>query len=97
MHSRDITVAAWANTPRTLYDLIRSGVGKSILPCFAGDRDALLERAGEEIAELREGQWLVMHNDDRHRPDVRAVIERMAALIAAHAAAVRRRAADRRS
>jgi DNA-binding transcriptional LysR family regulator len=81
----DITVAAWANTPRTLYDLIRSGVGKSILPCFAGDRDALLERAGEEIAELREGQWLVMHNDDRHRPDVRAVIERMAALIAAHA------------
>jgi DNA-binding transcriptional LysR family regulator len=81
----DITIAAWANAPRTLYDLIRAGVGRSVLPCFAGDRDPLLERAGEEIAELREDQWLVMHNDDRHRPDVRTVIERIVALVSAHA------------
>jgi hypothetical protein len=57
-----------------------------VLPCFAGDRDPLLERAGDEIAELREDQWLVMHNDDRHRPDVRTVIERLVALVTAHAA-----------
>jgi DNA-binding transcriptional LysR family regulator len=80
-----LVIAAWANTPRTLYDLIRSGAGKGVIPCFAGDRDPLLERAGEEIAELRHRQWIVMHNDDRHRPEVRAVIERMAALISAHA------------
>jgi DNA-binding transcriptional LysR family regulator len=78
-------IAAWANTPRTLYDLIRSGAGKGVVPCFAGDRDPLLERAGAEIAELRHRQWIVMHNDDRHRPEVRTVIERMAALINAHA------------
>ena len=78
-------IAAWANTPRTLYDLIRSGAGKGVVPCFAGDRDPLLERAGEEIAELRHRQWIVMHNDDRHRPEVRTVIDRMAALINAHA------------
>jgi DNA-binding transcriptional LysR family regulator len=82
----DVTITAWANAPRTLYDLIRSGVGKSVLPCFAGDRDPLLERAGDEIAELREDQWLVMHNDDRHRPDVRTVIDRIVALVTAHAA-----------
>jgi DNA-binding transcriptional LysR family regulator len=80
-----LVVAAWANTPRTLYDLIRSGAGKGVVPCFAGDRDPLLERAGDEIAELRHRQWIVMHNDDRHRPEVRAIIERMAALINAHA------------
>ncbi len=80
-----LIVAAWANTPRTLYDLIRSGAGKGVVPCFAGDRDPLLERAGEEIAELRHRQWIVMHNDDRHRPEVRNVIDRMAALINAHA------------
>jgi DNA-binding transcriptional LysR family regulator len=80
-----LTVAAWANTPRTLYDLIRAGVGKGVLPCFAGDRDPLLERAGDEISELRESQWIVMHNDDRHRPEVRAVIDRMAAFFTAHA------------
>lgn len=82
---KDITVAAWANTPHTLYDLIRSGVGKGVLPCFAGDRDPLLERAGEEIAELREGQWVVMHNDDRHRPEVRTVIDRIVDLLTSHA------------
>lgn len=82
----DTVIAAWANTPRTLHDLIRAGVGKGVLPCFAGDRDPDLERAGEEIAELREPQWLVMHNDDRHRRDVRTVIDRMVALVTAHAA-----------
>ncbi|NGN40338.1 LysR family transcriptional regulator [Mesorhizobium sp. CGMCC 1.15528] len=81
----NLTIAAWANTPRTLYDLISAGVGTGVLPCFAGDRDPLLERAGEPIAELHHRQWIVMHDDDRHRPEVRKVIERMAALIAAHA------------
>jgi DNA-binding transcriptional LysR family regulator len=82
---QDVTIAAWANTPRTQYDLIVAGVGKGMLPCFAGDRDPLLERAGEPVPELHEGQWLVMHNDDRHRPEVRTVIERMASLFTAHA------------
>jgi DNA-binding transcriptional LysR family regulator len=82
----DASIAAWANAPRSLHDLIRAGVGKSVLPCFAGDRDPLLERAGEPIAELAEDQWLVMHNDDRHRPDVRTVIDRIVALVLAHAA-----------
>jgi len=80
-----LSVAAWANTPRTLYDLIRAGVGTGLLPCFAGDRDPELERAGEEIVELREYQWVVMHNDDRHRADVRTVIDRIVALSLAHA------------
>lgn len=80
------SVVAWANTPRTLHDLIRAGVGQGVLPCFAGDRDPLLERAGDEIAELRDSQWIVMHNEDRHRPEVRVVINRIAALLTGHAA-----------
>jgi DNA-binding transcriptional LysR family regulator len=79
-----IAIAAWANAPRTLRDLIRAGVGKGVLPCFAGDRDPRLERAGPTIDALREGQWIVMHDDDRHRPEVRAVIDRIAALLEAH-------------
>jgi DNA-binding transcriptional LysR family regulator len=81
-----IDIAAWANTPRTLHDLIRAGVGTGVLPCFAGDRDPLLERAGGTIEELREGQWIVMHNDDRHRREVRTVIDRIVGLVTAHAA-----------
>lgn len=79
-------VAAWANSPRVLHDLIRAGVGKGVMPCFAGDRDPLLERAGDEIPELRGEQWLVMHNDDRHRADVRTVIERIVELVMSHRA-----------
>jgi DNA-binding transcriptional LysR family regulator len=81
-----VTFAAWANTPQTLRDLIRAGVGKGLLPCFAGDRDPQLERAGDTVKELRESQWIVMHNDDRHRPEVRMVIERMVQIVQAHAA-----------
>lgn len=80
----EVAIAAWANTPRTLRDLIRAGVGRGVLPCFAGDRDPLLERAGPPVEELREGQWIVMHNDDRHRPEVRAVIDRIGGLLEAH-------------
>ncbi len=81
-----VVVAAWANTSRTLHDLIRAGVGKGLLPCFAGDRDPLLERAGEPIEELGSYQWIVMHNDDRHRTDVRTVIDRITDLLTAHRA-----------
>ncbi|MBO6718154.1 MAG: LysR family transcriptional regulator [Rhizobiaceae bacterium] len=81
-----LVVAAWANTTRTLHDLIRAGVGKGLLPCFVGDRDPLLERAGEPIEELSGHQWIVMHNDDRHRSDVRTVIDRIVALVNKHAA-----------
>ena len=56
-----------------------------MLPCFAGDRDPLLERAGEPVEALREAQWVVMHNDDRHRSDVRTVIGRIVALVTSHA------------
>ncbi|WP_157018567.1 LysR family transcriptional regulator [Mesorhizobium xinjiangense] len=81
-----LNVVAWANAPRTLGDLIRAGTGIGVLPCFAGDRDPLLERAGDLIDELHDGQWIVVHNDDRHRPDVRRVIDRIVALTTAHAA-----------
>ena len=50
---------------------MRAGVGKGVFPCFAGDRDAALERAGPPIAELQAGQWIVMHDDDRRRPEPR--------------------------
>ncbi len=81
-----IVVAAWANTVRTLHELIRAGAGKGVLPCFVGDQDPQLERAGEPIAELETHQWVVMHNDDRHRADVRTVIDRIVSLSMKHAA-----------
>lgn len=78
---RDLWVTIWANTPRMLHDLLRSGAGRGLLPCFVGDADPALLRAGDEIKELYHRQWLVMHNDDRHRPEIRTLVERLAQLI----------------
>ncbi|MFZ2102549.1 MAG: LysR family transcriptional regulator [Oricola sp.] len=84
-----VSVCAWANTPYTLRDLVRAGAGKGVMPCFAGDRDPQLVRAGPLITDLTEWQYLVMHNDDRHRPEVRKAIDRLNALFRDHAALCR--------
>ena len=89
----DISVCAWANSAATLRDLIRGGAGIGVMPCFVGDQDPALARAGGFIEDLTETQWLVMHDDDRRRRDVRMVIDRLVALFTEHAAAARRRAA----
>jgi len=65
---------------------ILSGAGVGVLPCFVGDADPDLRRVGGEIAELRHKSWLVMNNEDRHRPEIRAVVDRMTALFRRHAA-----------
>ena len=66
--------------------MIRGGAGIGVMPCFIGDQDPVLMRAGGLIEELTETQWLVMHDDDRHQKEVRMVIERIRTLFADHAA-----------
>ncbi|WP_075292532.1 LysR family transcriptional regulator [Pararhizobium arenae] len=78
-------IVAFANRPRSLLDLVRAGAGKGVLPCFVGDLDPELERAGEDIPELAHRQWIVMNNDDRHRRDIRTVADRMTKLLKSHA------------
>ncbi|MGI9504244.1 MAG: LysR family transcriptional regulator [Geminicoccaceae bacterium] len=82
----DIAISAWANSAATLRDMIRGGAGIGVMPCFIGDRDPVLVRAGGFIEDLTETQWLVMHDDDRHRKEVRIVIDRITALFSDHAA-----------
>ncbi|MNL78131.1 hypothetical protein D3C87_2044520 [compost metagenome] len=71
--------------PRSLLDLVRAGAGCAVLPCFVGDLDPSLERAGEEIPVLRHRQWIVMNNEDRHRSEIRTVVDRMTRLLKSHA------------
>ena len=74
-------IAVTVNRPSALRELILSGAGTAVLPCFIGDADARLVREGAEIVELRHQQWLVMNNEDRHRRDIRTVADRMIKLI----------------
>jgi DNA-binding transcriptional LysR family regulator len=82
---QNLRIVTWVNTGHTLYDLISAGVGNGVLPCFAGDRDPKLERIGHPLPELSQDQWLVMHDEDRHRAEVRTVIDRLGALLEEHA------------
>lgn len=78
------SIAVIVSRPRSLLDLVRSGAGQAVLPCFVGDLDPDLERAGEEIRELRHHQWIVANSEDRHRRDIRTVSDRLFRLLKSH-------------
>lgn len=85
----NLWITAWANAPSMLYHLVRGGAGRGVLPCFIGDADTDLVRAGQPIADLEHTMWIVMHDDERHRPEVRTVIDRLVHLNESHAALFR--------
>jgi len=78
-------IAVLVSRPRSLLDLVRAGAGQAVLPCFVGDLDPSLERAGDEIRELRHRQWIVANSEDRHRRDIRTVSDRLFRLLKSHA------------
>ncbi|RVJ75405.1 LysR family transcriptional regulator [Sinorhizobium meliloti] len=77
-------IVATVTRPRSLLDLARAGAGRAVLPCFVGDLDPLLERVGDEIEPLRHRQWIVTNNEDRHRRDIRTVVDRMTRFLRSH-------------
>ncbi|KKX28815.1 LysR family transcriptional regulator [Rhizobium sp. LC145] len=77
-HEADILT--WTNSPALLARLIRSGNGRGVLPCFVGDSQPGLRRQGDIIEDLTHTIWIVANDDDRHRPEIRLVIERLSRL-----------------
>lgn len=73
------------NDVHSVLELVAAGAGLSVFPCFVGDSDPRLVRVAAPIPELMTEQWLVSHHEDRHRPEVRRVADRIAALMKAHA------------
>lgn len=79
------SIAIVVSRPRSLLDIVRAGAGQAVLPCFVGDLDAGLERAGDELKALRHDQWVVTNTEDRHRRDIRTVSDRIFRLVKSHA------------
>ena len=76
-------ISMTANRAAELRDLIVSGAGFGVLPCICGDREPGLERV-EALPELQHEQWLVMNSEDRHRHEIRTVINRLSKLFLRH-------------
>ncbi len=74
-------IHTWTNAPELLPRLIASGSGRGVLPSFLGDATPGLVRDGETIDELSHPLWLTVNDDDRHAPEMRLVMDRLAALL----------------
>lgn len=70
------------DTPRLALDLALGGLGKAVLPTFIGDSQPGLEPLSPKIPELGHDQWLVTHDEDRHLPEVRRVLDRLSEVFA---------------
>ena len=82
-------IAVRGNHAMSVLELVAAGAGMSVFPCFVGDSDPRLARMAGTIPELETDQWLVCHHEERHVPAVRAVTERIAALMEVHASLFR--------
>lgn len=72
------------NDVQSVRELVAAGAGLSVFPCFVGDSDERLVRVATPITELETEQWLVSHHEDRHRPEVRMIADRIAKLMKEH-------------
>ncbi|WP_299967038.1 LysR family transcriptional regulator [uncultured Roseobacter sp.] len=68
--------------PRNALDLALAGKGIAVLPTFLAALYPSLQRRSDIIENLSRHQWLVTHQDDRHRPEVRRAIDRMCDAVA---------------
>lgn len=71
------TQAIEVTSPRNALDLACTGTVRAVLPTFIGDAEPRLQRVTSTITELSHDQWLVMHQDERFRPEVRQTIDRL--------------------
>ncbi len=62
-------------------ELARIGVGRMILPLFAGASEPGLVRLSDPIDEIAHEEWLVCHHEARHDPPVRRALDALAALL----------------
>ncbi|MCR6656494.1 MAG: LysR family transcriptional regulator [Opitutus sp.] len=86
-HGDRVTVRG--NDPHSVKEMVAAGAGLSVFPCFVGDSDKRLVRPAKIITELTTEQWLVSHHEERHRPEVRRVADRITALMKQHGALFR--------
>jgi len=64
--------------------LVRQGIARMAMPCFIGDHDANLERDGDLLKEFSHERWLVMHQENRHRPHVRSAIDALSEFLTSY-------------
>nr|WP_321524197.1 LysR family transcriptional regulator [uncultured Cohaesibacter sp.] len=81
----DQQIYSWTNKAHMALHLMLSGQGRGVLPCFIGDVQQGLVREGDCIEDLTTRLYIVVNDDDRRRPEVRLMMDRMTGLLSDHA------------
>jgi DNA-binding transcriptional LysR family regulator len=71
-------ISARSNNLTNLVSALKAGVGVAMLPCVAGDSDPDLVRCLPPIAELGGDLWLIVREEIKAVPHVRAVADSLA-------------------
>jgi DNA-binding transcriptional LysR family regulator len=74
-------VAARSNSLSNLVSALKAGLGVAMLPCFIGDAESELKRCLPPVEELDSETWLILREDLRHTPHVRALTDFVAAYV----------------
>ncbi len=90
--NRESSITTWTEDRDLLARLVAAGAGQGVLPVYLGDANPVLERVGGLIEELTHPLFIVANDDDRHRPEVRTVIERLAVFLRENEALIAGRA-----
>jgi len=67
--------AVRSNNGFVLHESVRTGIGLGVLPCFVGDVDPALTRVMPPIDRFFSPLYLLVHDDLRRTPAVRAVMD----------------------
>lgn len=74
-------IVATASDSRSAADMAVAGIGRAVLPIFAGRDMPGLMQVSPAIEPLSHDEWLVSHHDARHDPPVRAALDALAELL----------------
>lgn len=67
--------AVRVNNWLVMHEAAAAGAGLAVLPCYLGDGDPRLRRIGPILPGVAAEQWLLVHDDLRGLPRVRAVMD----------------------
>lgn len=75
------TVSARSNSLTSHISAVKEGLGIGMLPCIVGDAEADLLRCSPPVPELDAELWLIVREDIKQAPHVRAFVDCLAAHI----------------
>ena len=82
----DANISARSNSLTSLASALKAGLGVGPLSCFIGDTEPDLLRCFPPIRELDAEVWLIIREEIRHAPHVRAFVDFLAAHLRARLA-----------